>query len=454
MKLFKRFLGVVTFICMFVIGFLTVNAEEAAQTIRIEKGAQWYVGTYNNVGWDAYVKYSYDANGNKRYAFCMESGEVLDFGNLNIQSNWKNAKVDAIVSRAMELGLGTGHNSYGVNDIEFYGITQSAIWKAVNGEKSNGYSERYQQWIKGTNKNDNNNGKDFSNLFDELWNSEILSYSVDITGNKTMKLEDNFLISDSLNVKAVNVPSDATFTITLSNINGGKNGSAGIATNSSNWNHKQTVKNGDTLQVRMPIVEGHSDYSVQLDITSSFNAGYKVYYYPSNNGQDIGVAIPTTSTVSGNAKITGTYVPKKIKLESTLTISKKDLSTDDSVQGAKMSIYRIVDGKREINPCYVWISTKEDYVINNITPGKYVLIETAPAPDYKEGMFIGNEKMSEYEFLIDEEQQLKINVYNELKAKRVDVPNTGMNITSVYFTGGFISLIGVGIVIFTKKKAI
>ena len=575
MKRFKSL--IIAVVAVFMLGIPTVFAAEPAEDIIVEKSTTWYDGTYDNRYWAAYVKYAKDANGSKRYAFCLESEENVVFDQLSINSEWKNAKANAIITKAYQLGFGTGHNNYGVNDVQFYGITQSAIWNAVNGEGKNGYYGRYQQWINGTNKNDNNYGKNYSKLFNELMSASNVSYSVKITGDTTMKKDGDFLVSGDLKVEATNVPSNAKFIITLSNIEGGKNGSAGIATNGSNWNHTQTVSNGETVKVRMPIIEGHQNYSVQLNVESSFEGEYVIYNYPTSKGQDIGVAIPAISSVKDEVIVTGTYtktktgnlivskdsstgqkeipgaqmkvygceegndtcswtseegktheienltIGKVYKLEETtspkgfdpltvniyfklieggktqlcnvknddienalcsneieikdgdktiakidgevlvivnypskntktsLTISKRDYITGKEISGAHLQIFRIVDGKREDKPTFEWDSTKEDYIIKNIEPGEYILVETMSAPNYDSGMIILGNLISEYKFEIVEGQMAKIDVYNKLKEQRIEVPNTGIT-TSAYIIGSLVMLVGAGTVFIAKKK--
>ena len=157
----------------------------------------------------------------------------------------------------------------------------------------------------------------------------------------------------------------------------------------------------------------------------------------------------TYAEINGETLVIINY-PSKNKVTS-LTISKRDFTTGEEIPGAHLQIFRIVDGKREDKPAYEWTSTEEDYVIKDIKPGKYILVETVPATNYEPDMIIEGNRTTEYEFEIVEGQQTKIDVYNELKAKKIEVPNTGIK-SSTYLIGGLVMLIGAGTIVVAKKK--
>ena len=90
----------------------------------------------------------------------------------------------------MQLGLGTGSNKWGLTDTQFYGITQTVVWKAVHGTDTDGYTSEFQNWI-------SENG--YQNVFSTLWaaiNEEIYVPSLDINGNDGMKEEGKYLVSN------------------------------------------------------------------------------------------------------------------------------------------------------------------------------------------------------------------------------------------------------------------
>lgn len=134
-----------------------------------------------------------------------------------------------------------------------------------------------------------------------------------------------------------------------------------------------------------------------------------------------------------------------------LIISKKDFTTGEEVKGAHLQIFRFVDGKKDASPIYDWVSDGNNYVISDIKPGKYVLIEVLPSPDYEEGMIINGNRVSEYQFEIVAGKDTMVEVYNELKPERIDVPITGFT-TNTYIIGGLVVLFGVGIITFFRKN--
>lgn len=375
MKRFKSLLSlVIAVVAVFMVGFTTVSAAEPADQISVDIKESWY----NYGSWYANVKKAKDLGGIERYAFCLESGEIISTipGNkfkgitLNLNRNWNNAKADAIITKAMQPGV---KENSGLSDVEFYGVVQSAIWKAVNGEDENtGYSSIFQKWI--------GDKAERRALFEELWNTPNISYSVKFTGDTTMKKEvmadGTFLVSGNLKVEATNVPSNAKFTVSLSNINGGKNGSAGIdKNNSGKWDSTQTVSNGETVQVRMPIINGNKDYSVQLNVESSFDAGYVLYFYPDSNGQDMGVAVPVSSTINNSVKVEGTYVPEGPKTKD-IDVSKTDATGQNELPGAHMEIYDL-DG----NLFTDWESTTEAHKVKGLIVDKIYFIRETVAPE-------------------------------------------------------------------------
>ena len=160
----------------------------------------------------------------------------------------------------------------------------------------------------------------------------------------------------------------------------------------------------------------------------------------------------TYAEIKGEVLVIINYPSKTT--ETSLTISKKDFTTGKEIVGAHLQIFRVVDGKREAKPAYEWDSTEEDYIIKDIKPGKYVLVETIPVTGYDPEMIILGNPTTEYEFEIVEGQQTKIDVYNALEAKKEtipDVPNTGIT-TSAYLIGTLVMLAGAGTIVIAKKK--
>ena len=142
-------------------------------------------------------------------------------------------------------------------------------------------------------------------------------------------------------------------------------------------------------------------------------------------------------------------------LPTKLTILKKDyVNSNKAVVGAYLQIFKVVNGERDDKPVYEWKSDGKDWVIDDIKPGKYVLVEVLPSSGYESNMIIDNKTQSEYYFDIVKGQSVTIEVYNKLKTEVVDipeVPSTGVN-SKTYLFGSLVMLAGVGTVVFAKKK--
>jgi len=130
-------------------------------------------------------------------------------------------------------------------------------------------------------------------------------------------------------------------------------------------------------------------------------------------------------------------------------ISKKDFTNGKEIPGATLQILNL-DG----TPVYQngekleWISGNEPHYIEKLPVGKYILVETLPADGYKDGMIIDGMLTSKYEFEVKDNVLLKIDVYNEV----IDVPNTGLNVSSTYVIGSMVVLIGIGTITISKRK--
>lgn len=130
-------------------------------------------------------------------------------------------------------------------------------------------------------------------------------------------------------------------------------------------------------------------------------------------------------------------------------ISKRDFTSGEEVSGAKLQIL-----DENGNPVYQngekleWISTTEPHYIEKLPVGKYILVETLPAPGYKDGMIIDGVVTTRYEFEVKDNVLVKIDVYNEV----IDTPNTGLDISSTYIIGSVVMLAGVGTITFARRK--
>ena len=149
--------------------------------------------------------------------------------------------------------------------------------------------------------------------------------------------------------------------------------------------------------------------------------------------------------------------------ESSVLVSKMDFTNGHEIKGAKMKICTLAEYEKDGDSCkpsedsWSWTSSDKPYKIA-LQPGEYVLFETLPVDGYENYMLISDgteeKKTTAYKFSIVEGQQTKIDVYNELKAKKIDipdVPSTGVT-TGAYLIGGLVMLVGAGTVVIAKKK--
>ena len=127
-----------------------------------------------------------------------------------------------------------------------------------------------------------------------------------------------------------------------------------------------------------------------------------------------------------------------------VVISKRDITTGKEVPGAHL---QILDENGNVK--VEWTSTENDYIIEGLEPGKYILVETIPAADYNAEMIISGNRTSRYEFEIKAGEVTKIDVYNEIIP---NVPSTGISATKAYIAGGVMILVGLGTVAIVRKK--
>lgn len=154
-----------------------------------------------------------------------------------------------------------------------------------------------------------------------------------------------------------------------------------------------------------------------------------------SNGNDICEAMSTEDILKIKNEV----------IKTTVVISKKDFTNGSELPGAHL---QILNENGEV--VADWISTEEDYVIEGLAFGKYTLIETLPATNYLSEMIINGNRTSSYEFEILDGSVTKIDVYNELET--IEVPNTGVNSSSIYVISGLVILAGVGTITIARRK--
>ena len=63
-------------------------------------------------------------------------------------------------------------------------------------------------------------------------------------------------------------------------------------------------------------------------------------------------------------------------------------------------------------------------------------------------MIVDGMLTSKYEFEVKDNTLLKIDVYNEV----MEVPNTGLDVSSTYVIGSMVMFVGIGTITVAKKK--
>ena len=138
-----------------------------------------------------------------------------------------------------------------------------------------------------------------------------------------------------------------------------------------------------------------------------------------------------------------------INKPTTVTISKKDISTGDEIPGAHIQIIT-ADERKIVDE---WTSEEgKSHVVEALPFGDYILIETLPAPDYEEGMIIEGNIMTEYPFSITpDNHDIKIDVYNQILTK---VPSTGISTLNLFAVGGLLIFVGYETIKIYRRKAL
>lgn len=449
----KRLLSLmVAVVAIFMVGFTTVKADD----INLISGKKFFDGSISPVNGgkrDFHLKQV--AGNDSAYAFCLDSQHIFYEGKYNLNSNldYDAKKIENVILNAYLTGLGTDKNVYGISNDELYEITQMAVWYASHGTGTDGMLENdtYINWL-------NQEGYEYrKTIYNELRTvaSSVSKPSISIKSSQGGTKEyltvsgkkDNFESGQFV----IDGPENLTYTVSVDSKASSKG--ACILYNGE-CKKVQEIPAGKNFKLRADYVE-NQDVNVVANITTNdYLTGYTFNLYQPEviaNNQNAAVFIPTFGKYEGKISATGRDDVKE-KKSSNLTVSKKDLTTGKEVKDAYLQIFQIVNGEREDKPIYEWTSSNKDYVINDIKPGKYVLIEVLPNSNYEPDMIIEGNKMSEFKFEISEGKNMKIEVYNELKVKKVDVPNTGVNSASTYIVGGVAILMGAVIILVTKKK--
>lgn len=139
-----------------------------------------------------------------------------------------------------------------------------------------------------------------------------------------------------------------------------------------------------------------------------------------------------------------------------VTVSKKDFTTGDEIEGAHLKICTLESYKKDGSGCvsddelWSWVSKTEPHYIEAMPLGDYVLIEVLPDPKYEEGMVIDGELMTAYEFSLTEDNyKVAIDVYNKMLT---DVPKTGISTLNLFAIGGLLVFAGYETIKIYRKR--
>lgn len=549
---------------LFVIAlFVTVNVKALDEFITVDIDKQFLEGVNGSYpvkkiqGEDN----SYVFCVNKDKPFYTEDGGLYDqlikFKAVSSLDGLSKVKVNNIILKAYLSGLGTGNNVYGLDEVDFYIVTQMAVWHATDNYSYEG--DGLQSWV------ESNSNR--LNALNDLISAENIEQPIDtpsinsdsqvmrLTDDKKFYVSDDFVINSSLNlnytVKAndgscvlynnkcessATVKAGEKFSLRTDNKSNSATASATITSNSyfSGYEYSLYVPSGngetlegkkvdDTNQNVIAYVPYYSSYSETISAKSAEQTGnLKVSKTDATNQKEIGGAtiyiydldnsefthwtseegkthyvedlvidkiyrLEETVAPTGYDKLT-TDIYFKVNEDGSVTtckadavkangtceamsseeklnilnyptkvdtgkvvISKKDFTNGEEIVGAHLQILN-ENGEVIIS----WESTEEPYEIE-LPIGKYVLVETIPAPDYDSNMIIEGNTTSRYEFEITKDGMSKIDVYNQLIAKPsdtsiIDTPITGMSVTGLYIMGGLITLAGTSVVVYAKKK--
>lgn len=180
--------------------------------------------------------------------------------------------------------------------------------------------------------------------------------------------------------------------------------------------------------------------SIRVDITGSFIRlnGYTYHVTTSNE------PLLDGSKKQVFADILLGYVPIEtstvsLSLTNIVKISKVDAASSAELPGATLEVTDLKSGK----VVDTWVSTtKPKYLY--LTPGEYKLCETIAPDDY----LLNTECIT---FQVDEKKVTAVTMKNN---KKVEVPNTFANSSSILYLIGVLTVIlGVAFIILTKKKS-
>ena len=146
---------------------------------------------------------------------------------------------------------------------------------------------------------------------------------------------------------------------------------SGTIVTDTKGNKKTSFSVGDKFVIKVPTAKFSNlsnNFTVNINAEGSTKKAYK--YASSSSLQGLSALFPETKKVQDSVKLT--FVATRLK------ITKTDMVTGEKLPGAKLEVK---DSKG--NVIASWITTDEDYYIDNLLPGKYTLTETAAPEGYQ-----------------------------------------------------------------------
>ena len=343
----KKIITIITSLVLLITGFTSVNAASVPSSIKVSS-----MGKYN-YGGSYYFPIKYTSNGN--VAYCIDFSKNFPMGNTMTNPTKVNNGLLYILENGYKGSVSSLNND--ANRKEYY-ITQLAIYTFLGqANPSNNNEVHNKVW------NLVNGAKNAPNY------SEKISMSLSSSSTK-MTIKGNYFISNPIKV---NINKSGNYAVSAS-----KNVKAEVV--NSQGNKITSVKNGDTVYLRMPLSSINEGQTATINMTIAGSTSIKsaYYYTPSSSSvQKImdGKVYTSTSSSSANfsAKATRPVTPKVTEV----IVSKQDITTSKELPGAKLVIK---DAKGTVKA--TWVSTNTPKSIKGLTAGNYTLCETIAPKGY------------------------------------------------------------------------
>lgn len=367
----KKLFKLITILLFFAVNINTVFAASYKESIKVSSMGKYnYGGTY-------YFPIKYTSDGD--LAYCVDFKKDFPMGHtMNRPSNANNGLINIL-----ENGYkGTVSDMNSEANRKSYYITQLAIYTYLgqaNPSNNNAVHKAVWDLV--------NKAKNAPNYSQEL--------SIKLASNgENMKLVGNYYTSEAIKVqinKAGNYSVSASQNVNATVVN-------------AQGQTVTSVKNGDTVYLRMPatsIKEGQTA-TVSMTVSGSTSIKKAYIYSPSqSNIQKMLLGKVYSSTNSAKANFSAKAYKKVVEKETEVIVSKKDLDTKKELAGATLVI-KDMNGKT-----LATIKTNGiEKAVKGLKPGFYTLEETSAPAGYK----LSTDKVK---FQAIAGETVKVTFYNE-----------------------------------------